>query len=135
QEEKTLVVGASNIPHAIILEKVKPMLKEEGVDLVIDQYTDYIMPNTDLDSGEIDANYFQHIPYLESQMSDHGYDFVNAGEIHIEPIGVYSKKYKSLKELPDGATILMSNSIADHGRVLAMLEAQGLIKLNEDIKK
>jgi D-methionine transport system substrate-binding protein len=111
------------------------LLKEEGIDLVIEQYTDYILPNTDLDSGEIDANYFQHIPYLESQMSDHGYDFVNAGGIHIEPIGVYSKKYKSLKELPDGATILMSNSIADHGRVLAMLESQGLIKLDEDVEK
>jgi D-methionine transport system substrate-binding protein len=133
--QKELVVGASNIPHAIILEKVKPLLKEEGIDLVIEQYTDYILPNTDLDSGEIDANYFQHIPYLESQMSDHGYDFVNAGGIHIEPIGVYSKKYKSLKELPDGATILMSNSIADHGRVLAMLESQGLIKLDEDVEK
>jgi D-methionine transport system substrate-binding protein len=133
--QKELIVGASNIPHAIILEKVKPLLKEEGIDLVIEQYTDYILPNTDLDSGEIDANYFQHIPYLESQMSDHGYDFVNAGGIHIEPIGVYSKKYKSLKELPDGATILMSNSIADHGRVLAMLESQGLIKLDEDVEK
>jgi D-methionine transport system substrate-binding protein len=133
--QKELVVAASNIPHAIILEKVKPLLKEEGIDLVIEQYTDYILPNTDLDSGEIDANYFQHIPYLESQMSDHGYDFVNAGGIHIEPIGVYSKKYKSLKELPDGATILMSNSIADHGRVLAMLESQGLIKLDEDVEK
>ncbi|WP_172373087.1 MetQ/NlpA family ABC transporter substrate-binding protein [Sporosarcina jiandibaonis] len=134
-DQKELVIGASNIPHAIILEKVKPLLKEEGIDLVIEQYTDYILPNTDLDSGEIDANYFQHIPYLESQMSDHGYDFVNAGGIHIEPIGVYSKKYKSLKELPDGATILMSNSIADHGRVLAMLESQGLIKLDADVEK
>ena len=135
KKETTLVIGASNIPHAIILEKVKPLLKDEGIDLVIEQYTDYILPNSDLDSGEIDANYFQHIPYLESSMKDHGYDFVKAGEIHIEPIGVYSKKYKSLKELPEGATILMSNSIADHGRVLAMLETQGLIKLDEDVEK
>ena len=134
-KETTLVIGASNTPHAIILEKVKPLLKEKGVDLVIEQYTDYVLPNEDLDSGEIDANYFQHIPYLESSMSDHGYDFVNAGGIHIEPIGVYSKKYNSLKELPEGATILMSNSVADHGRVLAMLEAQGLIKLNPDVEK
>lgn len=134
-KETTLVIGASNTPHSIILEKVKPMLKEEGIDLVIEPYTDYVLPNTDLDSGEIDANYFQHIPFLESSMKDHGYDFVNAGEIHIEPIGVYSKKYKSLKELPEGATILMSNSVADHGRVLAMLETQGLIKLDEDVEK
>ena len=134
-KETTLVVGASNTPHAIILEKVKPLLKEKGVDLVIEQYTDYVLPNEDLDSGEIDANYFQHIPYLETSMSDHGYDFVNAGGIHIEPIGVYSKKYDSLNDLPEGATILMSNSVADHGRVLAMLEVEGLIKLDPDVEK
>lgn len=134
-KETKLVVGASNMPHAIILEQAQPLLKEQGIDLVIEQYTDYIFPNTDLDSGEIDANYFQHIPYLELAMSDHGFDFANAGGIHIEPIGVYSKKYESLEELPEGATILISNSVADHGRVLAMLEAQGLIKLDENVDK
>ena len=106
------------------------MLKEKGIELVIETYQDYVLPNEDLESGDLDANYFQHIPYLESQMADHGYKFVNAGGIHIEPIGVYSKKYKSLEELPEGATILISNSVADHGRVLAMLEAKGLIKLS-----
>lgn len=135
EKETTLVVGASNTPHAIILEKAQPLLKEKGIELKIEQYTDYVLPNKDLDSGDLDANYFQHIPFLESNIIDHGYDFVNAGGIHIEPIGVYSKKYDSLEELPEGATILMSNSVADHGRVLAMLEAQGLIKLAEDIDK
>ncbi|MCG7345427.1 MetQ/NlpA family ABC transporter substrate-binding protein [Sporosarcina sp. ACRSL] len=130
-----LVVGASNTPHAVILEEVKPLLKEKGVDLEIETYQDYILPNKDLESGLLDANYFQTIPYLESQMADFGYDFVNAGGIHIEPMGVYSKKYKSLDELPDGATILMSNSVSDHGRVLEMLEKEGLITLDESVDK
>ena len=134
-ETSELVVGASNTPHAMILEKAEPILKEKGIDLKIETYQDYVLPNEDLDSEELDANYFQHIPYLETQMKDHGYDFEIAGEIHIEPIGVYSKKYKSLDELPDGATILISNSVADHGRVLAMLEKEGLIKLDENVDK
>lgn len=134
-DSKELVVGASNTPHAEILEKVKPLLEEQGINLEIETYQDYILPNKDLESGDLDANYFQHIPYLESQVADNGYDFVNAGEIHIEPIGVYSKKYKSLEELPEGATILISNSVADHGRVLSMLEVEGLIKLADGVDK
>jgi D-methionine transport system substrate-binding protein len=135
EETKEITVGASNIPHAEILEKAKPILEEEGIELTIDTYQDYVLPNKDLDSGDIDANYFQHIPYLESQIADHEYDFVNAGGIHIEPIGVYSKKYDSLEELPEGATILMSNSVADHGRILTLLEAKGLIKIKEGVEK
>ena len=134
-EEVKLVVGASNTPHSIILEEAKPLLKEKGIELVIEQYTDFIFPNQDLESGTLDANFFQHVPYLEVQIADHGYDFVNAGEVHIEPIGVYSKKYDSVDELPDGAVILMSNSISDHGRVLAMLEKEGLITLADDVEK
>lgn len=132
---KELVVGASNVPHAEILEKAKPLLEEKGIDLEIETYQDYILPNEDLENGDLDANYFQHIPYFESQMADHGYKFANAGGIHIEPIGVYSKKYKSLDELPKGATILISNSVADHGRILSMLEAEGLITLKDGIDK
>ncbi len=130
-----LVVGASNVPHAIILEEVKPILEEQGIELQIETYQDYILPNKDLENGDLDANYFQHAPYLASQMADHGYDFVNAGDIHIEPIGLYSKKYNSVDELPDGATILISNSVADHGRILAMLEAEGLITLAEGVER
>lgn len=130
-----LVVGASNTPHAIILEKAAPLLEEKGIELDIQKYQDYILPNQDLESEDLDANYFQHIPYLDLQIKDHGYKFVNAGGIHIEPIGIYSKEYKSLEELPDGATVLISNSVADHGRVLALLEAKGLIKLAEGIDK
>lgn len=136
KEELTkIVIGASNTPHAVILEEVKPLMKEKGFDLEIETYQDYILPNKDLESGLLDANYFQTIPYLESQIADFGYDFVNAGGIHIEPMGVYSKKYKSLDELPDGATVLMSNSVSDHGRVLEMLEENSLITLAEGVDK
>lgn len=136
KEEKTkLVVGASNTPHAVVLEKVKPLLKEKGIDLEIETYQEYVLPNKDLASGQLDANYFQTIPYLDSQIADFGYDFVVAGDIHIEPMGVYSKKYKSLDELPEGATILMSNSVSDHGRILEMLEKEGLITLDESVDK
>jgi len=135
KENVTLTVGASNTPHAVILEKAKPILAKEGIDLKIETYTDYVLPNQDLASKDLDANYFQHIPYLELQIKDNGYDFVNAGGVHIEPIGIYSKKYKSLDELPKGATILLSSSVADHGRMLSLLEAKGLIKLKDGIDK
>ncbi|PLR85242.1 MetQ/NlpA family ABC transporter substrate-binding protein [Bacillus sp. V33-4] len=135
KESKTLVVGASNVPHAEILEEAKPLLEEKGIELEIETFQDYIVPNQALESKELDANYFQHIPYLEAQMKEHGYKFTNAGGIHIEPIGVYSKKYKSLEELPEGAHIIMSSSVADHGRILSMLEKEGLIKLNAGVEK
>lgn len=135
EEKVTLKIGASNTPHAVILEKAKPILAKEGIDLEIETYQDYVLPNQDLDSGTIDANYFQHIPYLNLQIKDNGYDFVNAGGVHIEPIGIYSKKHKSLEDLPKGATILLSNSVSDHGRMLSLLEAKGLIKLKDGIDK
>ena len=135
KEETKIVVGASNTPHAIILEKAQPILKEKGIDLVIETYQDYVLPNKDLESGHLDANFFQHIPYLDLQIDDHGYDFVNAGAIHIEPMAIYSTKYDSIADLPDGATILFSNSVAEHGRVLSLIEAQGLIKLDENVEK
>ncbi|MGI8384684.1 MetQ/NlpA family ABC transporter substrate-binding protein [Robertmurraya sp. P23] len=132
-ETTELVVGASNVPHAEILEEAKSLLEEKGFELKIETFQDYILPNQALESGDLDANYFQHIPYLESQMAEHGYDFANAGGIHIEPMGVYSKKYKSLDDLPEGAHIIMSSSVADHGRILTMLEKEGLITLKEGV--
>lgn len=135
KENVTLTVGASNTPHAVILEKAKPILAKEGIDLKIETYTDYVLPNQDLASEDLDANYFQHIPYFDLQIKDNGYDFVNAGSIHIEPIGIYSKKYKSLEDLPKGATILLSSSVSDHGRMLSLLEAKGLIKLKDGVDK
>ncbi|AIM16089.1 MetQ/NlpA family ABC transporter substrate-binding protein [Neobacillus sedimentimangrovi] len=135
KETKTLVVGASNVPHAEILEEAKPLLKEKGIDLKIETFQDYVLPNKSLASKELDANYFQHIPYLNAQNEEFGYGFVNAGGIHIEPIGVYSKKYKKLSDLPEGAHLIMSNSVADHGRLLSLLEKEGLIKLKDGIDK
>lgn len=134
-EKTTLVIGASNVPHAEILEEAKTILAEKGIELEIETFQDYVLPNQALAGEELDANYFQHIPYLEAQMAEHGYEFENAGGIHIEPIGVYSKKYKSLDELPDGAHIIVSSSVADHGRILSMLEQKGLIKLKEGVEK
>ncbi|MED0701493.1 MAG: methionine ABC transporter substrate-binding protein [Bacillaceae bacterium] len=135
EKNEVIKVGASPVPHAEILEEAKPLLEKKGYKLKIEEFTDYVLPNKALAEKDIDANYFQHIPYLEAQKQEHGYDFVNAGGIHIEPIGVYSKKYKSLEELPDGATIIMSNSVADHGRMLSMLEEKGLIKLKDGVDK
>jgi D-methionine transport system substrate-binding protein len=135
EEPKALVVGASNVPHAEILEEAKPLLEEKGIELEIVPFQDYVLPNQALESKDLDANYFQHIPYLNAQIEENGYDFINAGGIHIEPIGVYSKKYKNLDELPKGAKIIVSSSVADHGRVLSLLEKQGLIKLKEGVDK
>lgn len=128
-----LVVGASSVPHAEILEFAAPLLAEKGIELKIEVFQDYVLPNRTLTEGELDANYFQHIPYLESYNADNGTDIVNAGGIHIEPIGIYSKKYTSLDQLPEGATIIMSSSVADHGRMLSLLQTEGLIKLNPEI--
>ncbi|WP_114570183.1 MetQ/NlpA family ABC transporter substrate-binding protein [Exiguobacterium flavidum] len=129
-DDKTLVIGASNVPHAEILEHVKKEYEAKGYKLEIKKFQDYVLPNKALADEEIDANYFQHQPYLDSQMAENkSYKFAKAGGIHIEPIGVYSKKYKSLAELPEGAQILMSSSVADHGRILTLLQNEGLIKL------
>ncbi|MFX3625713.1 MAG: methionine ABC transporter substrate-binding lipoprotein MetQ [Ectobacillus sp.] len=133
KEETKLVVGASNVPHAEILEKAEPILEKKGIDLEIKKFQDYILPNKALNDKEIDANYFQHIPYLNQQMKENGYKFEVAGKIHIEPIGIYSKKHKNLKELPEGATVIMSNSVADHGRALSLLQAEGLIKIKDGV--
>lgn len=134
-ETTKLTVGASNTPHAIVLEKAKPALEAKGIELEVVTFQDYILPNKALADGELDANYFQHIPYLNAQIAENGYDFVSAGGIHIEPIALYSKKHKSLEDLPKGATIIMSNSVPDHGRALSLLEASGLITLKEGIDK
>ncbi|MBA9026887.1 MetQ/NlpA family ABC transporter substrate-binding protein [Peribacillus huizhouensis] len=130
-----LVIGASNVPHAEILEKAKPALKEKGVDLEIKVFSDFILPNKALAAKEIDANYFQHLPYLEEEIADKGYDFVNAGAVHIEPIGIYSKKYKSLDEIPKGGKIIMRDAVSDEGRILSIFQEHGLIKLKEGINK
>ncbi|WP_028274074.1 MetQ/NlpA family ABC transporter substrate-binding protein [Atopococcus tabaci] len=134
-DEQVLRVGASNVPHAEILELVAPKLEEDGITLEIETYNDYVIPNVALDEGDIDANYFQTIPYFESEMEENGYDFVNMGSIHIEPLGAYSQDYASLDELPEGARVLVPNSITDHARVVTILEAAGLVTLEEGVEK
>ena len=132
EEQSELVVGATNVPHAEILEFAEDLLAEEGIDLEIETFNDYALPNQALDNEDLDANYFQHRPFLADQLDDFDeYDIVEAGGVHIEPIGVYSQDYDSLEELPEGATILMSDSVADHGRVLTMFEDAGLIELGD----
>ncbi|KHF41705.1 MetQ/NlpA family ABC transporter substrate-binding protein [Halalkalibacter okhensis] len=130
-ETSTLVVGASAVPHTEVLEYVQPLLAEEGIDLEIVTFQDYILPNQALRDGDIDANYFQTPGYLAMQLDENpDYDFVSIGAIHAEPIGVYSQEYSSLDELPEGATIIMSDSISDHGRILPIFEEAGLIELD-----
>ncbi|WP_100405346.1 MetQ/NlpA family ABC transporter substrate-binding protein [Bacillus solitudinis] len=130
-ETSTIVVGATSVPHAEILEQAVNPLKEQDIELVIEEIQEYALLNRALSEGNLDANYFQHEPYLLQETEEFGYDLVNVGGVHIEPIGVYSQKHDSLEELPDGAEILMSSSITDHGRILKMLEEQGLITLKE----
>jgi len=132
--DKKLVVAATPVPHAEVLEKVKPILKDQGIDLDIKIMNDYNTPNIALDEKSVDANYFQSIPYFELQMKEKGFKFTNAGGIHIEPIGIYSTKYKSLNELPDGAEILLSNSVSDHGRILSLFADKGLITIKDGVK-
>ncbi len=135
EKTTTLKVGASSTPHAEILEQAKPLLAKEGVDLEITVMDDYAIPNKALNAGDIDANYFQHIPYLNQEVEKYGYDIVNAGAVHVEPMGLYSKKIDDIKDLADGATIITSNSTSDWGRILTILEDNGLITLKDGVDK
>ena len=131
-ETVTLKVAASPTPHAEILEQVKPILAEQGIDLVITEYGDYIVPNTAVDEGDEDANYFQHTPYLEQFNAENGTDLVSAGKTHYEPMGIYAGKTASLEELPDGATIAVPNDATNEARALQLLAAQGLIEIDPE---
>lgn len=129
-----LKVGASPTPHAQILEQVAPVLAEQGIQLEIVEYTDYVIPNTAVEEGENDANYFQHQPYLDAFNADHGTHLVSVAAVHYEPFGLYAGKTASLAELPDGATIAIPNDGSNEARALYLLEAQGLITLNHDVE-
>ncbi|MDY0405214.1 MetQ/NlpA family ABC transporter substrate-binding protein [Virgibacillus sp. 179-BFC.A HS] len=133
--DKEIVIGASSEPHAEILEQAKPILKEKGIKLVIKPYQDYVLPNDDLANGDLDANYFQHIPYLKQTVKDTGYDLTYIDGIHIEPMGVYSKDIKSVDDIKKGTEVIMSNSVSDHGRILMLFEKEGLIKLKDGVDK
>lgn len=129
----TLKVGAAVVPHADILKFVVPKLKEQGINLEIVTLDDETRLNPALAEKQIDANYFQHVPYLESVVKEKNYQFAVAGSIHVEPLGFYSKKLKSLDELKPGAQIAVPNNPSNEYRALALLEKQGLIKLKSPI--
>ncbi|KKO50914.1 MetQ/NlpA family ABC transporter substrate-binding protein [Paenibacillus sp. DMB20] len=129
-----LRVGASPSPHAKILEHIKPALEKEGVKLEIVEFTDYVQPNQQVDQKEIDANFFQHKPYLDSEVKQRGMDLVPVTAVHVEPLGAYSKKIKSADELKDGAVIAIPNDPSNGGRALSLLSKNGLIKLQDENK-
>ena len=128
----TLSVGATPEPHAAMLNLVVEDLAAEGITLKVIEFTDYVTPNKALEDGQIDANFFQHIPYLESFNVEQGYHLVNAGGIHIEPIALYSRKHTSLDGIGNGSVIAIPNDPTNGGRALMLLETAGLITLAED---
>ena len=130
-EDKKIVVGASATPHAEILEEIKPLLKDKGYELDIKVFDDYVLPNTALDEGSLDANYFQHVPYLEETVDKKGYKLTYTKKIHLEPMGVYSKKIKNLDELSNGAKIAIPNDPTNGSRAIKLLADNGLIKVKD----
>lgn len=131
QKETVLTVGATPVPHAEILNYIKPILAKEGIDLKVVEFTDYIQPNRALASGQLDANYFQHVPYLNDFNKKNGTNLVPAVAVHFEPLGIYPGKSKSLSSIPNGATIAVPNDTTNEARALLLLEDNGLIKLKD----
>jgi D-methionine transport system substrate-binding protein len=131
--EVTVKVGAALVPHAEILNFIKPKLKQEGINLEVVVLDDEAQLNPALQTKQIDANYFQHVPYYESVAKEKGYNFVVAAKVHVEPIGFYSQKIKTKDELKEGATIAIPNNPSNEYRALALLQANGLIKLKDGI--
>lgn len=131
QEEQKLRVGASPSPHAEILEVAKEDLLKQGVNLEIIPFTDYVLPNNAVFTKDIDANYFQHVPYLEQFNAENKTDIVSVAGIHYEPFGLYPGKLKSLDELNEGSTIAVPNDVTNEARALLLLADKGLIKLKE----
>ena len=131
EETKKIVIGASPSPHADILKVAKKELKKEGYELEIKEYSDYVQPNTALESGDLDANYFQHKPYLDDFNKQKKTHLVSAGTIHYEPFGIFPGKTKTLKALKNGATVAVPNDTTNEARALLLLQDQGLIKLKD----
>ncbi|MDH6372321.1 methionine ABC transporter substrate-binding protein [Paenibacillus sp. VTT E-133280] len=131
-EPVKLVVGASPVPHAEILKAIKPLLEAQGITLEIKEFTDYVQPNVQLSEKNLDANFFQHQPYLDDQNQKNGSDLVSVTAVHVEPFGAYSKKIKSIDELADGAKVAIPNDATNGGRALILLAKNGLIKLKDD---
>ena len=132
QELEIIKVGASITPHAEILRSVSDELEKQGYKLEVVEYNDYIIPNTALESGELDANYIQHLPYLEDFNKENGTHIVSVADIHYEPFGIYAGKSDSLENLKEGAVIAVPNDTTNEARALLLLQDQGLIKLKEN---
>ena len=130
-ETVKLKVAASPTPHAEILAQVKDELAEQGIDLVVTEYGDYVIPNTAVEDGDEDVNYFQHQPYLDQFNAENNTHLVSVAAIHYEPLGIYPGKTAALADLPDGALIGVPNDATNEARALQLLEAQGLIKVRE----
>ena len=130
-DDKTITVAASETPHSEILEAAKPILEEEGYDLEVTVFDDYVQPNEVVESGDFDANYFQHIPYLNSFNEEKGTHLVNAGGIHYEPFGIYPGTKSSLDDIADGDTIAVPNDTTNEARALLLLQDDGIIKLKD----
>ncbi len=131
-ENAVIKVGANITPHSEILEQAKPLLEEKGITLEIVQLEDSITPNTGVIEGSLDANYFQHLPYLEQFNEENGSDLVSIGAIHYEPFGVYAGKTTDLADLPDGALVAVPNNVTNEARALLLLAQEGIITLSED---
>ena len=129
---ETITVAATAAPHAEILEEAKALLEEKGYDLQVEVFSDYVLPNEVVESGEMDANYFQHINYLNSFNEEQGTHLVNAGEIHYEPFGIYAGQKETLEDIEDGDTVAVPNDTTNEARALLLLEAQGWITLDPD---
>ncbi|MDY4954336.1 MAG: MetQ/NlpA family ABC transporter substrate-binding protein [Candidatus Onthomonas sp.] len=132
-ESVTIKVGASITPHSEILEQAKPILAKEGVDLEIVEIEDTVTPNTGLVEGSLDANFFQHQPYLDDFNSENKTDLVSIGSVHYEPFGIYAGKTTDLAELPDGAVVAVPNNVTNEARALLLLEQEGILTLKEDV--
>ncbi|MDO5045828.1 MetQ/NlpA family ABC transporter substrate-binding protein [Campylobacter sp.] len=129
---KTIIVGATPVPHAEILEVIKPLVEKEGFKLEIKEFNDYTIPNLATEDGDLDANFFQHLPYLNEFNKNKGTHLVKTVGVHLEPMGVYSKKIKSLDELKNGDTVAIPNDPTNESRALDVLASAGLIKLNDN---
>ncbi len=132
KELEPLIVGACVTPHAEILNELKSDLAEKGYDLQVVEYNDYVLPNTALEDGDLDANYFQHQPYLDDFNAENGTHIVGVANVHFEPLGIYAGKTASLDELKDGAVVAVPNDTTNEARALLLLEQEGLIKLKAD---
>ena len=130
---KTILVGATPVPHAEILEVVKPLLQEQGIELQVKEFTDYVIPNTSLDAGDLDANFYQHQPYLDDFNQKQGTKLVSVAKIHFEPMGLYSKKVNDVAEFKEGAKIGIPGDATNGGRALVILDNAGLIKLKDGV--